>query len=66
MRVESLYVISQLIGSTPYGKTEIHRSEVDKQGHTYHTVETYPFFSYAANGRLESVAEIGKNIDKMV
>jgi hypothetical protein len=66
MRVESSYTTSQLIGSTPYGKTEIHRVEVDKQGHTYHTVEKYPFFSYAANGRLEAVSEIGKNIDKLV
>jgi hypothetical protein len=66
MRIESSYVTSQLLGSTPYGKAEIHRVETDNQGHKYHTVEQHPFFSYSAYGRLEAVKEIGKNIDKLV
>ena len=66
MQVESSYSTSQLIGSGPYGKTEIHRKEVDLQGHEYYTVETHPFFSYAASGKLEAAKELGKNIDKLV
>lgn len=64
MQVESIFSTSYLIGAGPNGKTEVHRKEVDQQGRVYHTVETHPYFSYAANGRLEAVKEIGKNIDK--
>lgn len=65
MKVESVYATSHLIGATPYGKTEIHKTEVDKQGHTTHSVVTYPFFSYSANGTIQAVEELGKNVDKM-
>lgn len=65
MRIESLYTSSYLIGSGPYGKTEIHRVAVDQQGHSYNTVEHYPFFSYSAYGTIEAVKEVGKNVDKM-
>jgi hypothetical protein len=64
MRIESLFSTSYLIGSTPYGTTEVHRKEVDQQGRVYHTVIEYPFFSYSASGSLESVKEVGKNVDK--
>jgi hypothetical protein len=64
MQIESSYSTSNIIGAGPYGKTEIHRKEVDQQGRVYHTVETHPYFSYAANGRLEAVEELGKNIDR--
>ena len=66
MRVESTFTNSYLIGSTPYGKTDIHRTIVDQQGRTSHTVETHPFFSYTAYGSLEAIKELGKNIDKTV
>lgn len=65
MRIESSFSTSYLLGNGPYGKTEIHRKEVDQQGRTYHSVEQYPFFSYSAYGAIESVKEIGKNIDKL-
>ena len=65
MRIESSYSISNIVGAGPYGKTEVHRKEVDQQGRTYHTVETHPFFSYSAYGTIEAVKEIGKNVDKL-
>jgi hypothetical protein len=65
MRIESLFSTSYLISNGPYGKTEVHRKEVDLQGRTYHTVETYPYFSYSAYGTIEAVKELGKNVDKL-
>ncbi len=65
MKVESSYTTSQLIGSTQYGKAEIHRTLVDEQGRTYHTVEQHPFISYSTVGKLEEVKELGKNVDKL-
>jgi hypothetical protein len=65
MKVESVYATSHLIGATPYGKTEVHKTEVDQQGRREHSVVTYPFFSYSAKGSLQAVAELGKNVDKM-
>jgi hypothetical protein len=65
MQVESIFSTSYLIGAGPNGKTEVHRKEVDQQGRTYHTVESYPFFSYSAYGTIEAVKEIGKNVDKL-
>lgn len=65
MKVESVYATSYLIGATPYGKTEVHKTEVDQQGRTVHTVVTYPFFSYSAKGTIQAIAELGKNVDKM-
>ncbi len=65
MRIESSYSISNIIGAGPYGKTEIHRKEVDQQGRAFYTVEAYPYFSYSAYGTIEAVKEIGKNVDKL-
>ena len=65
MRIESSYVNSYIIGAGPYGKADVHRKEVDQQGRVFHTVETHPFFSYSAYGTIESVKEIGKNVDKL-
>jgi hypothetical protein len=65
MRIESIFSTSCLIGAGPYGKTEVHRKEVDQQGRTYNTVETHPFFSYSAHGTIEAVKEVGKNVDKL-
>jgi hypothetical protein len=65
MQIESSYSISNIIGAGPYGKTEVHRKEVDQQGRVFHTVESYPFFSYSAYGTIEAVKEIGKNVDKL-
>ena len=66
MRVESSYTTSGLIGAGPYGKTEIHRTQVDERGHTYYTIEKHPFLSYSAKGRIEEIKELGQNIDKRV
>lgn len=66
MRIESSFSTSYLLGAGPYGKTEIHRKEVDQQGRAYHIVEQYPFFSYSAYGAIEAVEEKGKNVDKLV
>jgi hypothetical protein len=35
----------------------------DNQGHQYHTVETFPYYSYSAAGLVEEIKEVGKNID---
>jgi hypothetical protein len=64
MRVESIYTTSYIIGSGPQGKTEVHRKEIDDKGFAVYTVETHPFFSYSANGQIEAVKELGKNVDK--
>lgn len=63
MRIESLYTLSYLIGMGPRGETAVHRTLTDQQGHVYHTVERYPYYSYSAAGAIEKVNEIGKNID---
>lgn len=65
MRVESSYITSQLIGAGPIGKSEVHKKIVDQAGRESYTVEVYPFFSYSASGSLESVKEVGKNVDKL-
>jgi hypothetical protein len=65
MRVESSYTTSQLIGAGPHGKSEVHRKLVDNRGHEINTVESHPYFSYSALGRLEDVKEVGKNVDKL-
>jgi hypothetical protein len=66
MQVQSSYVTSQLIGAGPHGKAEVHRKLVDHTGRESYTVESHPFFSYSALGRLESVKEVGKNVDRLV
>jgi hypothetical protein len=65
MQVESSYTTSQLIGTGPRGKAEVHRKLVDEDGRDSYTVEVHPFFSYSAAGYLESVKEVGKNVDKL-
>jgi hypothetical protein len=65
MQVQSSYTTSQLIGNGPHGKSEVHRKLVDNAGRESYTVEIHPFFSYSAVGRLESVKELGKNVDKL-
>jgi hypothetical protein len=66
MRIESSYITSGLIGQGPYGKTEIHRTTVDQQGHVYHTIEKHPFLSYSAQGKIEQIEQLGQTIDKRV
>jgi hypothetical protein len=65
MKIESVYATSVLIGATPQGKTEVHKTEVDQHGHKTHSVVEYPFFSYSAAGKIEALKELGKNVDKM-
>ena len=65
MKIESVYATSAMIGATPHGKTEVHKTEVDQQGRKTYSVVTYPFFSYSTAGKIEAVNELGKNIDKM-
>jgi len=64
MQVESIYTTSYIIGNGPRGKYEIHRKEVDDCGHVTYSAEQHPFFSYSANGQMQAINELGKNLDK--
>lgn len=63
MQIESVYTTSTLIGAGPRGEFAVHRSMSDNQGHQYHTIETFPYYSYSAAGLVEEIKEVGKNID---